>query len=190
MSMNANLSSIKIPVCNTRGSVFCALIGALLCLATACPAAQELPPLPKGVSELKFSEFFVNPIGPGGLELTEKLTALDGRRVRILGHMVRQEHATKGWFLLTLVPVQVHDHDSSDDLPPACVRVHLPSAIEVGYTPQLLLLTGRLSVGNREESDGRISMVRLSLDESSLRKSNRISTPARPTRGGAQNLMR
>src|SRR5687767_11435823 len=158
--MNTNLSSMKMPVCNTRGCVLCALIGALLCLAIPCPAAHELPRLPKGVAELKFSEFLAGPIGPRGLELTDKLKALDGKRVRILGHMVRQEHATKGWFLLTPVPVQLHDHDSSDDLPPACVRVDLPSAIEVAYTPQLLLLTGTLSVGNREESDGRISMVR------------------------------
>jgi len=169
---------------------FSPLIGALLCLATACPAAHELPRLPKGVTELKFSEFFVNPVGSRGLVLTEKLKGLDGKRVRILGHMVRQEHATKGWFLLTPVPVQLHDHDSSDDLPPACVRVGLPSAIEVGYTPQLLLLTGTLSFGNLEESDGRISMVRLSLDESSIRKGKRISTTAGSTRGGAQNLMR
>src|SRR5687768_7529644 len=169
---------------------FRGLIAALLCLATASQATQP-PPLPKEVTELKFSDFFLTPIGPRGLELTDKLKELDGKRVRILGHMVRQEHALKGAFLLTPVPVQLHDHDSSDDLPPACVRVSAPPGIEVGYTPKLLLLTGTLSVGNREENDGRISMVRLSLDESPFKKDTRILPKTRNARGGgAQDLMR
>jgi len=54
-------------------------------LTTAGPATNALPPLPSGVSELKFSEFFRQPIGPRGLEYTTKLRSLDGRRIQIPG---------------------------------------------------------------------------------------------------------
>ena len=142
------------------------LIGTLLSTTIAGAAADQLPPLPKGVAELKFSEFFVHPVGPRGLELTDKLKALDGKRVRILGFMVSQDDAPPGSFLLTPVPVQLHDHDSAlaDDLPATTVHVSVAGAPAIGYTPQLLLLTGTLSVGTRPEPDGRVSLVRLALD--------------------------
>lgn len=166
---------------------FSILIATLLGVAIASQAAPPIPPLPKGIAELKFNEFFATPVGPAGLVLSAKLKALHGARVRILGHMVQQEHAPEGAFLLTPIPVQLHDHDSSDDLPAACVRVIVPPGIEVSHTPQLLLLTGALSVGNREESDGRISMVRLVLDKTSFRK--KPARRATGIRGGAQDLM-
>jgi len=117
--------------------------------------APALPPLPAGVTELKFNEFFVTPVGPRGLELTDKLCRLDGQRVRILGYMVRQEEAPPGGFLLAPFPAQVHEHDNglADDLPPSTLHVISPSHCEqaVRHTPQLLLLTGTLKVGNRAE---------------------------------------
>jgi hypothetical protein len=142
------------------------LISTLFSTTIIGAAAEQLPPLPKGVTELKFSEFFVSPIGPRGLELTEKLKTLDGKRVRILGYMVAQDDAAPGSFLLTPVPVHLHDHDSAlaDDLPATTVRVSVPGAPAIGHTRQLLLLTGTLSVGNRPEPDGRVSVVRLTLD--------------------------
>jgi hypothetical protein len=173
------------------GNVRRALTVALFCVATASWAAHELPPLPRGVTELRFSEFFVSPVGERGLELTEKLKALDGKRVRILGYMVREEHAQQGSFLLTPVPVQLHDHDSAlaDDLPCATARVMVPGHRPVLYTPQFLLLTGTLSLGNREEPDGRISLVRLTLDISAIRKPTRLRAEASSSRGGARHLM-
>src|SRR5260221_6882287 len=72
--------------------------------------APSLPAPPAGVTELKFDELFVSPIGERGLTLTEKLRNLDGQRVRILGYMVRQEAATPGKLLLAPFPVQVCEH--------------------------------------------------------------------------------
>ena len=127
-----------------------------------------VPPLPAGVTELKFSDFFVLPVGTRGLQLTDKLLHLDGQRVRILGCMVREEAGSPGRFLLAPFPVQLHEHDSkfADDLPPSTVHVFVPASggQPVPYTPKLLLLTGLVSVGSREEADGRISVVRLTLD--------------------------
>ena len=144
----------------------------------------SLPPPPRGVTELKFSEFFVTPVGPRGLDLTDKLRGLDGQRVRILGYMVRQEEPPAGSFLLAPFPAQIHEHENglADDLPATTLHVFSPNHREqvVPYTPQLLLLTGTLSVGNRTEADGRISTVRLILDPTA-------KAATRPKAGSAGN---
>jgi hypothetical protein len=54
-----------------------------------------LPAPPEGVSDLFFDEFFKLPVGPKGLEMTERLTSLDGKRVRILGFMVKHPQAIR-----------------------------------------------------------------------------------------------
>jgi hypothetical protein len=128
----------------------------------------RLPSPPAGVTELKFSDFFVAPVGPRGLEFTKKLRDLDGKRVRILGYMVQQENALPGAFILSPYPAQIHDHDNAlaDSLPPAVVHVTVPTNPDkpVPFSPRLLLLTGTLSVGNKTEPDGRMSRVRLAAD--------------------------
>jgi hypothetical protein len=127
-----------------------------------------LPPLPEGVAELKFSEFYKLPVGPRGLEPTERLRSLEGKRVRILGFMARQDDPTSGALLLVPRPVNLHEHEYglADDLPPQTVHVRVPEMADapVPFTPGPLLLTGRLELGNRREQDGRMSYVRLILD--------------------------
>jgi hypothetical protein len=149
-----------------------------------------LPPLPAGVTELKFNEFFVSPVGELGLTLTGKLRGLDGQRVRILGYMVRQETATPGKLLFSPLPAQINEHDSefADDLPPSTVHVFVPARRDqpVPYTPKLLLLTGTLSVGNRTEADGRISVVRLTLDPPPRQATRKVSFLEK----GAERLLR
>jgi hypothetical protein len=130
---------------------------------------STLPCLPADMAELKFRDFFVMPVGPRGLEMTPKLLELDARRVRILGYMARQEDPHPGFFMLAPVPVNVAEASGgmADDLPPATLFVHLPPSQATTVVPHqagLLVLTGTLSVGNREEGDGRISIVRLQLD--------------------------
>jgi len=76
--------------------------------------------------------------------------------------------APPGTFLFAPFPQTLHEHEYglADDLPPAVLFVTAPDRRdrEVPYTPGLLLLTGTLGVGNREEADGRVSLVRLVLD--------------------------
>ena len=143
---------------------------------------QKIPPLPPGVTELKFSEFFVSPVGPRGLELTAKLLSLNGKRVRMLGYMVRNERGLPGQFLFAAIPVQLHDHDSSDDLPAALVHVSVPNSLnqQVPYAPPLMLLTGTLDVGPREEADGRNSLVRLAVDPPPAESAQSKSNPTAP----------
>ena len=128
----------------------------------------KLPPPPPGITDLKFNEFFVMPVGPLGLQPTDKLRALDAKRVRMLGYMVRQEKPPVGTFLFAAIPAQIHEHDNglADDLPPAIVRVAVPTCREkaVPFAPDLLALTGTLHLGNRAEGDGRVTFARLALD--------------------------
>jgi hypothetical protein len=128
----------------------------------------ELPRLPQGVTELKFSDFFVNPVGSRGLEMTGKLRSLDGRRVRILGYMAHREVQPPGLFLLAPYPLQVHDHDNSlaEDFPVGVMTVYVPTlqGQPVPHATGLMLLTGVVKLGNQEEADGRMSLVRLELD--------------------------
>ncbi len=129
---------------------------------------QAFSPSSDGVTNLKFNEFFELPVGPRGLTVTQKLRSLDGKPVRVLGYMVKQGDPHPGLFLFATLPLQVDDRDYglADDLPPATIFVHLPEYQDkiVPYIAGPLLLTGSLSVGNQEEADGRVSLVRLTLD--------------------------
>jgi len=137
-------------------------------LSVEIASLNQLPPVPAGVTELKFSEFFKSPVGSRGLELTDKLKGLDGRRVRILGFMIKQEQTAHGLALLAPYAFTTHEDEYGlcDDLPSALVFVNVPKFRDaaVPYTPGMLLLTGRLEVGSREMADGRVSLVRLTLD--------------------------
>jgi hypothetical protein len=129
---------------------------------------SPLPPLSPDVTELRFSEFFRSPIGPRGLEFTDKLRSLEGRRIRILGYMVRQTKPGERCFLLSPVPLTLNEieYGHADDLPATALHVFATddAPAHPPYTPGLLLLTGKLSLGNRLEADGRTSTVRLFLD--------------------------
>jgi hypothetical protein len=131
-------------------------------------AITNLPPLPAGVSELKFDEFFVHPVGPKGLKFTEKLRKLDGKRVRMVGYMVEQDKGVPGVFLFSALPIQLHDHDAAlaDDLPAAVVHVSVPTCRDqrIPHARGRMLVTGVLNIGPRDEPDGRVSAVRLALD--------------------------
>ncbi len=128
----------------------------------------ELAPPPAGVSDIKFGEFFKMPVGPRGLEPTEKLLSLNGKRVRLIGYMAQQEVPTERLFVLAPLPVSLGDEDESlsDDLPPSAVFVHLETTAHhpIPYLPGLIQLKGTLSVGAQEEADGHVSAVRLLLD--------------------------
>ena len=133
------------------------------------PIAEAVPPLPADVTELKFTEFFVSPIGDRGLTFTDKLRGLDGKRVRVLGYMARQEQPVPGMFLFSALPVRLNEehYGLADDLPAATLFVSMPKDRDqvVPHTSGLMLLTGTLSVGNHEEADGRISTARLALEK-------------------------
>lgn len=123
-----------------------------------------------GVADLKFSEMFKMPVGPQGLEPSARLLSLNGQRVRLIGYMVDAESRAPGTLILAPLPVSSGHEDESlaDDLPASAVFVHLsgPGAQRsVRSLRGLIQLTGRLDVGAADEADGRVSAIRLRVDE-------------------------
>jgi hypothetical protein len=140
-----------------------------------------LPPLPEGVTELRFNEFYKMPVGPRGLEPTEKLLSLRGKRVRLLGHMANMRLRNNRQMIFAPVPLKAQpmEYGQADDIPAAHVLVRVPgsTAEPVPYTPGLLLLTGTLSVGGRS-FDGENAFVRLLLDLPETKPDSSVTSDA------------
>jgi hypothetical protein len=137
-------------------------------VATLLQVRGKVAPPPAGVADIKFREFFKMPIGPGGLEPTDKLLGLNGKRVRIFGYMVNAEEPSPGPFILAPLAVSMAEKEDgpADDMPATVVFVHIENGKQwiVPHVPGLLKLTGVLGLGPQQEPDGRVSAVRLLLD--------------------------
>jgi hypothetical protein len=159
---------------NTRLALRASLAFVLLLAVTAgggeAAERRGLPAPAPGVTDLRFGEWFQLPVGRGGLEPSERLRALDGKRVRVLGYVVGEEQPTPGLFMLTARPVTLSEvaDGPADDLPPATLFVHLvPIDADkvIAHQPGLLVVSGVLEIGNRDERNGRTSFARLRLDQ-------------------------
>lgn len=128
------------------------------------------PPTRPAAIELVFAEFFALPVGPRGLEPTGRLLGLDGKRVAVDGYIVKEDEPFPGLFMLAPLPVSVAERADgpADYLPPATLFVHLPAADRdafLPWRPGVWRATGTLQLGPREETSGRISYVRLVLED-------------------------
>jgi hypothetical protein len=132
----------------------------------AQPAGDDTAPV-----DLSFREFYRMPVGPRGLEPTEKLLALDGRRVRIEGYVVQEEEPLPGLFMMAPAPVALAElaDGPADYLPGTTVFVHLRTDDAkqkyLSFRSGLWTVVGTLELGGREEPNGRHSYVRLVVDE-------------------------
>jgi len=145
--------------------------------ARAEAAGQPIVSNKRAPSDLTFAEFFLTPIGDRGLAYTDKLRGLDSKPVRISGYVVQQDKPLPGILLLTARPAQLHEehYGLADDLPAATLHAIMPPRQKhpvISGRP--LTLTGTLSIGNREEPDGRISTVRLLLDAKAFSRKTRF----------------
>lgn len=131
-------------------------------------APPSLPPAAPDVTDLTFAEFFTPIVGARGLEYSERLRALDGHRIRICGYMVKQQVRSRGMLLLAPLPVATDEPEYGlcDELPASTLHVFVADHADrlVPLVPGILVLIGRLELGPRAESDGRISVARLFLD--------------------------
>lgn len=144
----------------------------LLLFATLAACAAVPTPEVRVATDLSLSHFYKSPIGAYGLEPTEELLSLAGKRVRIIGYMVGEQDPLPAQFKLTSLPVKLAEREDgpADDLPAATVFVHLTGTNAqrvVKFNPERLSIIGILEVGYREEADGRVSHVRLMLDAES-----------------------
>jgi hypothetical protein len=163
-----------------RTRACCGLVALWIAAAQlAAPAAAQSA---GDALDLRFASFFRQPVGPQGLQLGEGLLAAQGRRVRLVGYMVAQEHPAAGRFLLTPRPVRMSEHadGAADDLPPSTVTVLLDEQQRervIAYQPGLIALTGRLEVGRGEDAAGRVSWVRLHLEPQAV-AADQLAEPA------------
>ena len=133
----------------------------------AASTQAEVPDDLRELPELSFAEFF-GPIGSGGLEYSEKIRSLAGRRVRVRGFMVQQSERLPALFLFAGMPVKVDTRADCNetDTPPAMIHVFVPDATKaLPFVPGSHFLSGTLEIGARAERDERISVARLVLDE-------------------------
>ena len=152
-------------------------VGTVLAWAVCCIASAQTP------VDLAFRDFYQQPLGPRGPQITETLRRADGQTVRLVGFMVQQEQAQPGRFMLSPRPVQMSEHadGDADDLPLALATVYLDTEQQgwvVPYTRGLIALTGKLEVGRFEELDGRVSWVRLRLPAQATRGMNPLELAA------------
>ena len=140
----------------------------VLVLALSMSAAHAAEPV-----ELKFDELVHQPVGPRGIEFSDKVLAARGQLVRIAGYMVRQEVAEAGRFLLAPQPVALSEHADgpANDLPITTFTVLLaPSQAQRIVAPVAgrIELVGRLQMGRSEAVDGSVSWLRLQLAPDAL----------------------
>jgi hypothetical protein len=138
-------------------------------LAALGNSSAALPAPEAGVADVSFREFFA-PAGDAGLEYSARLRELTGKRVRLVGYMVREPQRQHGVFVLAPFPTTVEAGGAcfADDVPAVAVHVHLPpgrSQAIAAFQPGRLVLTGVLEIGMQHEADGRNSAVRLRLEE-------------------------
>jgi hypothetical protein len=130
---------------------------------------------PGDIADLKFAEIHRKPVGPRGLEPTEAVLALDGKRVRMVGYMIALTPPTADAFMFAPLPaaVAVHDEGLADDIPPSTIYVRLPrfgatAGVAVRGIPQvqgLLKISGTLTVGSYADAiTGRVFPASLELD--------------------------
>ena len=117
---------------------------------------------------LEFSEIYVRPAGPKGMELTEKAKSLDGEKVRLKGYMVRYPHPDPKLFLFNSTPMflDFREYGLADSLPPEATHVitQVPDGKAYSYYKQEMILLGTIEYGAADEMDGRVSHIRLKLD--------------------------
>jgi hypothetical protein len=132
------------------------ILSSLLAAATPSRAATTL----------RFDELLA--LKPGGsLEYTDKLKALAGKRVRVVGFMADMERAPEGAFFLVKRPLVADESGAgSADLPPDAIRIIVRSARgkALAHIPRALTVVGVLELGARDEPDGLPSFIRIVLD--------------------------
>ena len=116
--------------------------------------------------KITFQDFFNFPIGPKGVEFSQKVLQLVGKSVVIEGFMVRSDALHKGQFLLTPTPIEINEEDDgpANDLPVHTVLVKLDkkqSELLIAQKDGVIRLEGRLELGRQEESGGQVSWIRL-----------------------------
>jgi hypothetical protein len=111
---------------------------------------------------VRFEEMY-KPSGVLGLEMSEKLVALNGKPVEIAGFMAPPLKAEAGFFVLTREPVSLCPFCNSDaDWPSDIIVVYLRDGVRYSQTNRAITVSGTLEIGSKLDArTGFVSLVRL-----------------------------
>ncbi len=131
------------------------LLGALPVLGIAGPARAAGP-------VLRFPELYAK-IGVLGMEFSDKVKTLAGKRVTMLGFMAPPLKAEANFFVLTEIPMSLCPFCSSDaDWPANIVVVYLARTQTFVQPSQIIEVRGRLEYGSWTDPEtGFVSLLRL-----------------------------
>lgn len=126
----------------------------------------------EAVTRVSFGDFYRRPVGPRGLEPGPKLLASAGARVQLTGFVARgsEPASPADSAILAPLPVSLGDEDEglADDLPAAIAYLHWTDprvAASLAGCHREVRVSGRLELGRQAERDGRMSFVRLQVDD-------------------------
>ena len=139
--------------------ILCVATGAFLTLHQAQAVESPL---------FHFGDLLQHPIGPQGLEITQKAKSIHGQNVRLRGYMVKSEEDSIGQFYFAPLPIQLSEHADgpANDLPASAVLVKLdPSQAKwaISHKAGALVLEGTLRIGRHEDAQGTVSWFQLQL---------------------------
>ena len=117
---------------------------------------------------LELQAFFKMPVGPKGLEVSDKVLTASGQKVRLTGYMVKNELPMLGVFMLSPRPAQLSEHADGDanDLPASVCWVYLDERQKnwiVPHIPGLLTVEGQFTFKRIEALDGSVAWFHLYL---------------------------
>lgn len=114
---------------------------------------------------LAFGEMY-GAVSSLGIEFSDKLKAVEGRRVVMTGFMAPPLKPTIRFFVLTREPMSICPFCSSDaDWPSDIVVVNLETPVESLPFDRPIRVTGKLALGTRvDEETGFVSLVRIQAD--------------------------
>jgi hypothetical protein len=112
--------------------------------------------------QLKFTELYKG-AGILGMQMSDKLLSLEGKRVEIAGFMAPPLKAEATFFVLTSEPVLLCPFCNSEaDWPADIIVVYLEDALRFVQYNQAILTSGTLEIGSKlDPQTGFVSQIRL-----------------------------
>ena len=133
----------------------------LLAIAAIGTTLSRMPAARAGET-MRFEEMY-KASGVLGLEMSDKLVALNGKPVDISGFMAPPLKAEAGFFVLTREPVSLCPFCNSDaDWPSDIIVVYLRDGVRYTQTNRAITVSGTLEIGSKlDAKTGFVSLVRL-----------------------------
>src|SRR6266436_3671026 len=136
---------------------------AIASIGTAAFAGSLSSPRPTRAGETVRFEEMCKASGVLGLEMSEKLVALNGKPVEIAGFIAPPLKVEAGFFVLTREPVSLCPFCNSDaDWPSDIIVVYLRDGVRYTQTNRAITVSGTLEIGSKlDPKTGFVSPVRL-----------------------------